>query len=61
MSTELLAILITSLLQMIGLVSIAWMIHQQNQRVSPGEAAVFLQGKKLAETIAEMRRTLDAR
>ena len=58
MSTELLAILIASTIQIAGLVILGTMLLRVGQKTGADDAALFLQGRRVEEVIREMRETL---
>ena len=58
MSTELLAILITSTIQVAGLVILGTMLLRMGRKMDADDAALFLQGRRVEEVIREMRETL---
>ena len=58
MSTELLAILITSTIQIAGLVILGTMLLRMGRKMDADDAALFLQGRRVEEVIREMRETL---
>ena len=58
MSTELLAILVTSTIQIAGLVILGTMLLRMGRKVDADDAAMFLQGRPVEEVIREMRETL---
>lgn len=58
MSTELLAILVTSTIQMAGLVILGTMLLRMGRKVDADGAVLFLQGRRVEEVIREMRETL---
>jgi hypothetical protein len=58
MSTELLAILVTSTIQIGGLVILGTMLLRMGRKVDADDAALFLQGRRIEEVIREMRETL---
>ena len=58
MSTELLAILIASTIQIAGLVILGTMLLRVGQKMDADDAALFLQGRRVEEVIREMRETL---
>ncbi len=58
MSTELLAILIASTIQIAGLVILGTMLLRMGQKIDADDAAFFLQGRRVEEVIREMRETL---
>ncbi|MBV8362024.1 MAG: hypothetical protein JO189_29440 [Deltaproteobacteria bacterium] len=61
MSPELIAILVTSFIEIVGLVIIAWMAHDNAkilERVDGVSAAIFLQGRQIKEAVEEVRRLL---
>jgi hypothetical protein len=57
MSTELLAILIASTIQIAGLVILGTMLLRMGQK-DVDDAALFLQDRRVDEVIREMRETL---
>jgi hypothetical protein len=57
MSTELLAILIASTIQIAGLVLLGTMLLRMGEK-DADDAALFLQGRRVDEVIREMRETL---
>jgi hypothetical protein len=61
MSTELLAILIASTIQIAGLVILGTMLLRMGQKMDADDAALFLQGRRVEEVIREMRETLRSR
>jgi hypothetical protein len=58
MSTELLAILVTSTIQIAGLVILGTMLLRMGRKVDADDAALYLQGRRVEEVIREMRETL---
>ncbi len=58
MSTELLAILITSTIQIGGLVILGTILLRVGRKMDADDAALFLQGRRVEEVIREMRETL---
>ena len=62
MSTELLAILITSAFQLAvavaGFVILGTMLRRMSGKMDADDAAMFLQGRRVEEVIREMRETL---
>jgi hypothetical protein len=58
MSPELIAILVTALLQSAMLVAIVVMIRRVSTKQIADDAAIFLQGRKVEETLKEMREFL---
>ena len=62
MSTELLAILITSAFQLAvavgGFVILGTMLRRMGEKMDADDAALFLQGRRVDEVIREMRETL---
>jgi hypothetical protein len=58
MSTELLATLIASTIQIAGLVILGTMLLRVGQKTGADDAALFLQGRRVEEVIREMRETL---
>ncbi len=58
MSTELLAILIASTIQIAGLVILGTMLLRMGQKIDADDAAFFLQGRRVEEVLREMRETL---
>jgi hypothetical protein len=62
MSTELLAILITSAFQLAvavaGFVILGTMLRRMSEKMDADDAALFLQGRRVDEVIREMRETL---
>jgi len=65
MSTELLAILITSAFQLAvavaGFVILGTMLRRMSGKMDADDAAMFLQGRRVEEVIREMRETLRKR
>ena len=58
MTPELLAILITSTIQIGGLVILGTMLLRMGRKMDADDAALFLQGRRVEEVIREMRETL---
>ena len=58
MTPELLAILITSTIQIAGLVILGTMLLRMGRKMDADDAALFLQGRRVEEVIREMRETL---
>jgi hypothetical protein len=61
LSPELIAILVTALIQLVGLVILGWMAHDNAkilERVDGVSAAIFLQGRQVKEAVEEVRRLL---
>jgi hypothetical protein len=58
MSTELLATLVTSTIQIAGLVILGTMLRRMGGKMDADDAALFLQGRPVEEVIREMRETL---
>jgi hypothetical protein len=58
MTPELLAILITSTIQIVGLVILGTMLLRMGQKMDADDAALVLQGRRVEEVIREMRETL---
>jgi hypothetical protein len=61
MSLELIAILVTAFLQLVGIVILGWMAHDNAkilERVDGVSAAIFLQGRQIKEAVEEVRRLL---
>jgi hypothetical protein len=57
MSTELLAILIASTIQIAGLVILGTMLLRVGQKMGADDAGLFLQGRRVEEILREMRET----
>ena len=55
MSLELAAILITSLLEMGGLIVLGTMLYRMWGKVEADDAALYLQGRRIEEVLREMR------
>ena len=62
MSTELLAILIATTVQLAiavtGFVILGIMLHRMGEKMDADDTALFLQGRRVEEVIREMRETL---
>jgi hypothetical protein len=58
MSLELAAILVTSLLEMAGLVFIGGLLYRVRGKIEADDAALYLQGKRVEEVLREMRAEL---
>jgi hypothetical protein len=61
MSPELIVIAVTALLQLVGLVILGWMAHDNAkilERVDGVSAAIFLQGRQIKDVVEEVRRLL---
>jgi hypothetical protein len=58
MSTELLAILIASTIQIAGLVILGTMLLRMGHKMGADDAGLFLQGRRVEEILREMRETL---
>lgn len=58
MSAELLAILITSTIQIAGLLILGTMMFRMGRKMDADDAALFLQGRRVEEVLREMRETL---
>ena len=61
MNPELIAILVTALIQLMGIVILGWMAHDNAkilERVDGVSAAIFLQGRQIKEAVEEVRRLL---
>jgi hypothetical protein len=75
MTPELIAVLVTALLQFMGLCGVGVMVYRQGialagiataitrlgERVSPGEAAIILQQQRLATRFEDLRREPEPR
>jgi hypothetical protein len=55
MSLELIAVLITSLLELTGLVFLGSLLYRTRSKMDADDAALYLQGKRLEEVLREMR------
>ena len=61
MSPELIAIVVTALLQLVGIVILGWMAHDNGkmlEHIDGVDAAIFLQGRQMKEVLEEVRRVL---
>jgi hypothetical protein len=58
MSLELAAILVTSLLEMGGLVFLGVILHRMRDKMDADDAALDLQGRRVEEILREMRAEL---
>lgn len=58
MSVELLAILVTSLLEITGLVFLGIMVYRMWEQTSAVLAATFLQGRRMEEILKEVKQEL---
>jgi len=58
MSLDLAAVLITSLLELTGVVYIATLVHRTRDKMDADDAALYLQGRRVEEVLREMRSEL---
>jgi hypothetical protein len=58
MSPELIAILLTSLLEMGGLVVLGTMLYRMWGKMEADDASIYLQGRRIEEVLREMREEL---
>jgi len=61
MSPELIAIVVTGLLQLVGIVILGWMAHDNGkmlERIDGVRAAIFLPDRQMKEVLDEVRRLL---
>jgi hypothetical protein len=63
MSPELIAIVVTALLQLVGIVILGWMAHDNGkmlEHIDGVDAAIFLQGRQMKEVLEDVRRVLSS-
>lgn len=58
MSLELAAVLVTSLLELAGVVYIASLVYRLREKTDVDDAALYLQSKRVEEVLREMRAEL---
>jgi hypothetical protein len=58
MSPELIAIVITSTVQIAGLLVLSWMARSMRNQMDANDPALFLQGRRTADIIREVRDSL---
>jgi len=58
MSLELAAILVTSLLEMFGLVVLGAMLYRMSTKMAADDAALYLHGHRIEQILKEMRAEL---
>jgi len=58
MSPEIIAILVTSLLEVAALVFLASLVHSTRGKIEADHAALYLQGRRVEEVLREMRAEL---
>jgi len=58
MSLELTAVLVTSLLEIAGLVFLASLLHKTRRKMEADDAVLSLQGRRIEEVLREMRAEL---
>jgi hypothetical protein len=62
-SPQLIAIAVTAVLQLVGIVILGWMAHDNGkmlERIDGVNAAIFLQSRQTKEVLDEVRRILAA-
>ena len=57
MSAELIAILVTSFIEVTEVGVVGWLLYRTYTKISADDAALYLQGRRLEEILKEMRET----
>ncbi len=57
-SPELIAITVTSLVEVGQLTFVGWLVYRTRERMIADDTAIFLQGRKVEEILKEMRESL---
>jgi hypothetical protein len=57
-SAELIAIIVTSFIEVTELSFVAWMAYRMNATMAADDAALYLQGRRIEDVLKEMRQSL---
>jgi hypothetical protein len=57
-SAELIAIIVTSFIEVTELSFVAWMAYRMNTKMAADDAALYLQGRRIEDVLKEMRQSL---